>query len=119
MQLDINKQEHKERFAGTEPSQRRTPHGPCRLPRMKIGLQHIPECQLPRGAEGTGGPLRIGTRMAKARLVGKDRHLLTEERQCEEIASCGCEQALRKNLFKKPLMAGILKTAFDKSGYRR
>jgi hypothetical protein len=35
------------------------------------------------------------------------------------VADDKAHWALRNNLFNEPLMAGILKTAFDKSGNRR
>lgn len=45
--------------------------------------------------------------------------LLADDALREGIAARGHERALLNNLFNEPLMAGILKAAFDKSGHRR
>lgn len=45
--------------------------------------------------------------------------LLADDALRAGIAARGHERALRNNLFNEPLMAGILKATFDKSGHRR
>ncbi len=45
--------------------------------------------------------------------------LLADDALRKGIAAPGHGRALRNNLFKEPLMAGILKAAFNKSGNRR
>lgn len=45
--------------------------------------------------------------------------LLADDALREGIAARGHERALRNNLFNEPLMAGILRAVFDKSGHQR